>query len=74
MEGGPGKDGALDAAGQVLDAAEEGELEPGAGTPLLGKLTLFSGVRDLPSRVKCAVLPWATLHAALKGEAEASTE
>ncbi len=51
-----------------------GELEPGAGTPLLGKLTLFSGVRDLPSRVKCAVLPWATLHAALKGEAEASTE
>jgi len=51
-----------------------GELEPGTGTPLLGKLTLFSGVKDLPSRVKCAVLPWATLHAALKGEAEASTE
>jgi nitrogen fixation NifU-like protein len=51
-----------------------GELEPGAQTPLLGKLTLFSGVKDLPSRVKCAVLPWATLHAALKGEEEASTE
>jgi nitrogen fixation NifU-like protein len=51
-----------------------GELEPGSGTPLLGKLTLFSGVKDLPSRVKCAILPWATLHAALKGEAEASTE
>jgi len=51
-----------------------GELEPGIQTPLLGKLTLFSGVKDLPSRVKCAVLPWATLHAALKGEAEASTE
>ena len=51
-----------------------GELEPGAQTPLLGKLTLFSGVKNLPSRVKCAVLPWATLHAALKGEAEASTE
>ena len=51
-----------------------GELEPGTQTPLLGKLTLFSGVKDLPSRVKCAVLPWATLHAALKGEAEASTE
>ena len=51
-----------------------GELEPGAGTPLLGKLTLFSGVKDLPSRVKGAVLPWASLHAALKGEAEASTE
>ncbi|MBI1752146.1 MAG: SUF system NifU family Fe-S cluster assembly protein [Acidobacteria bacterium] len=51
-----------------------GDLEPGAQTPLLGKLTLFSGVKDLPSRVKCAVLPWATLHAALKGEEEASTE
>ena len=51
-----------------------GELDPGTQTPLLGKLTLFSGVKDLPSRVKCAVLPWATLHAALKGEAEASTE
>jgi nitrogen fixation protein NifU and related proteins len=51
-----------------------GELEPGTQTPLLGKLTLFSGVKNLPSRVKCAVLPWATLHAALKGEAEASTE
>ena len=51
-----------------------GDLEPGAQTPLLGKLTLFSGVKNLPSRVKCAVLPWATLHAALKCEAEASTE
>jgi nitrogen fixation NifU-like protein len=51
-----------------------GDLEPGPQTSLLGKLTLFSGVRNLPSRVKCAVLPWATLHAALKGEAEASTE
>ena len=51
-----------------------GDLDPATQTPLLGKLTLFSGVKDLPSRVKCAVLPWATLHAALKGEAEVSTE
>lgn len=51
-----------------------GELDPETEAPLLGKLTLFSGVKNLPSRVKCAVLPWATLHAALKGEAEASTE
>ena len=40
----------------------------------LGKLTLFQGVKDLPSRVKCAVLPWATLRSALKGEEIASTE
>jgi nitrogen fixation protein NifU and related proteins len=51
-----------------------GELDPATEAPLLGKLTLFSGVKDLPSRVKCAILPWATLHAALKGEEEASTE
>ncbi|HXC16061.1 MAG TPA: SUF system NifU family Fe-S cluster assembly protein [Holophagaceae bacterium] len=40
----------------------------------LGKLTLFQGVKDLPVRVKCAVLPWATLRSALKGEEIASTE
>ncbi|NTW86422.1 MAG: SUF system NifU family Fe-S cluster assembly protein [Holophagaceae bacterium] len=51
-----------------------GELDPATQAPLLGRLTLFSGVKDLPSRVKCAILPWATLHAALKGEEEASTE
>ena len=51
-----------------------GELDPATDTPLLGKLTLFQGVKDIPVRVKCAVLPWATLRSALKGEAEASTE
>jgi nitrogen fixation NifU-like protein len=51
-----------------------GELDPAQQPHLLGKLTLFQGVKDLPSRVKCAVLPWATLRSALKGEAIASTE
>lgn len=51
-----------------------GELDPATETPLLGKLTLFEGVKNIPVRVKCAVLPWATLRSALKGEAEASTE
>jgi nitrogen fixation NifU-like protein len=40
----------------------------------LGRLTVFSGVRDLPTRVKCAILPWHTLHAALNSIATASTE
>jgi nitrogen fixation NifU-like protein len=31
----------------------------------LGKLAAFSGVRDYPVRVKCAVLCWHTLKAAL---------
>jgi len=33
----------------------------------LGKLVVFSGVREFPIRVKCATLAWHTLLAALKG-------
>ena len=40
----------------------------------LGRLTVFAGVRDLPTRVKCAILPWHTLHAALNSVSIASTE
>ena len=40
----------------------------------LGRLTVFAGVRDLPTRVKCAILPWHTLHAALNAIATISTE
>jgi nitrogen fixation protein NifU and related proteins len=40
----------------------------------LGKLAVFSGVRDLPARVKCATLAWHTLDAAIKGEEIITTE
>jgi nitrogen fixation NifU-like protein len=41
----------------------------------LGKLAAFSGVRDYPSRVKCATLAWHTLRAALQeAEKPVSTE
>ena len=40
----------------------------------LGRLTVFAGVRDLPTRVKCAILPWHTLHAALNSVTTTSTE
>ena len=40
----------------------------------LGRLTVFAGVRDLPTRVKCAILPWHTLHAALNSVSTTSTE
>ncbi len=40
----------------------------------LGKLAVFSGVREFPVRVKCATLAWHTLQAALKGLDAASTE
>jgi nitrogen fixation NifU-like protein len=43
-------------------------------TDALGKLAALEGVKDYPSRVKCATLCWHTLQAALKGEELATTE
>ena len=40
----------------------------------LGRLRVFAGVSELPSRVKCAILPWHTLHAAFESSGSASTE
>jgi len=48
-----------------LLTGQDGEKKP--GSPELGKLTVFSGVREFPVRVKCATLPWHTLKAALAG-------
>jgi len=40
----------------------------------LGNLRIFSGVKEFPVRVKCATLPWHTLHAALNKQEVVSTE
>ena len=50
-----------------LLTAEEKPAETTDG-PALGKLEVFSGVREFPVRVKCATLSWHTLRAALRGE------
>jgi nitrogen fixation NifU-like protein len=50
-----------------------GKLDP-AQPGGLGRLTVFAGMRDLPTRVKCAILPWHTLHAALNAIAATTTE
>lgn len=50
--------------GQVGDEAER---------EVLGKLAALGGVKQFPARVKCANLPWHTLHAALEASAEAVT-
>ena len=39
----------------------------------LGKLVVFSGVREFPVRVKCATLAWHTLHAALENSPAVTT-
>jgi len=51
------------APGDVVDPAD------------LGKLKVFSGVREFPVRVKCASLAWHTMRSALKGDPDqVSTE
>ena len=39
----------------------------------LGKLAVFTGVREFPARVKCASLAWHTLNAALDQKNEKVT-
>jgi nitrogen fixation NifU-like protein len=38
---------------------------PEIAAPDLGKLSVLSGVREYPTRVKCASLAWHTLKAAV---------
>lgn len=49
---------------------------PESPAPDLGKLSVFAGVREFPTRVKCASLAWHTMKAAVahEGEAPVSTE
>jgi nitrogen fixation NifU-like protein len=55
--------------GLVTDDASEGDPEVE-----LGKLEIFSGVREYPMRVKCATLSWHALRSALEGGGTVSTE
>jgi len=70
------KGATLVAASKLIDdfrALTTGTLE-NAQDKTLGSLSIFSGIRDLPSRVKCAMLPWHTLTAAINSQGEVSTE
>jgi nitrogen fixation protein NifU and related proteins len=42
-------------------------------TSAVGKLAVFAGVREYPTRIKCATLAWHTLHAALDDQGEPIT-
>ncbi len=56
----------------VVTGSQSGE-EP-VDADSLGKLAVFAGVANFPTRIKCATLAWHTLHAALEGKQVASTE
>ena len=53
-----------------VDAALD---ERSTETTLPGELAALSAVRSYPSRVRCALLPWRTLRAALDADTEAVT-
>ena len=50
-----------------------GPKDPGHAGMHQGKLAVFAGVSEFPTRVKCAILCWHTLRAALEGNEEAVT-
>ena len=51
-----------------------GEEYESSASDRLGNLKIFEGVREFPVRVKCATLPWHTMHAALNNKELVSTE
>ena len=55
--------------GMVMDDPTEGD-----PTVDLGKLEIFSGVREYPMRVKCATLSWHALQSALASPASETIE
>lgn len=50
-----------------------GKSANGGDAENLGKLAVFAGVSEFPTRVKCAILCWHTLKAALEGKDDAVT-
>src|SRR6187397_765009 len=59
---------------QEFHSMVTGELNEETEENSLGNLRIFAGVREFPVRVKCATLPWHTLHAALNKQDQVSTE
>lgn len=72
--------------GKSVEEAEElfytfhklvtGEVDADKYLDKFGKLAAFAGVAEFPIRVKCATLPWHTMHNCIAGKEEeaASTE
>ena len=58
--------------GHVHDLLTE-ERQVGEPEEFLGKLTVLTGVKEYPMRVKCATLAWHTMHAALNDDTETVT-
>jgi|TARA_B110000259_G_scaffold91861_1_gene106642 nitrogen fixation NifU-like protein len=59
---------------QEFLAMATGKLDLNAPNKIGRLAAVFAGVCDLPTRVKCAILPWHTLHAAFNSVDSTSTE
>ena len=68
----------VDEAAALFEGFHEmltGDPSAPAEASALGKLAVFAGVREFPTRVKCATLCWHTMKNALEGKEDpASTE
>ncbi len=58
-------DASIDKARETIAQFSDTMLDRGGAMSLPGDLAALSGVRAYPSRVKCAILPWATLGEAI---------
>ena len=66
----------VEQAGHIFDAFHQMITEPEGEIDLdtLGDLETLSGVNEYPTRIKCAILAWHTMKAALDGDAQVTTE
>ena len=67
----------VERAQEIFDAFHHMITEPGSELDYdtLGDLETLSGINEYPTRIKCAVLAWHTMKAALAGESnEITTE
>lgn len=59
---------------QQFRAIVTGQAAPDEATKAGKYMGAFAGIAGMPVRVKCAVLPWHTLHSAFQHQAVTSTE
>ncbi len=66
----------VEQAEHIFDAFHHMITEPEGELDLdtLGDLETLSGVNEYPTRIKCAILAWHTMKAALTGDTQVTTE
>lgn len=65
----------IERAEEIFEAFHQMITEPGADLDYdtLGDLETLAGVKEYPTRIKCAILAWHTMRTALHGDADTVT-